>query len=749
MKSLLKTSVAALAMSCACNAANAQQATQAETSANPDASKGVSEIVVTAQRRSEPGQTVPVSIQTVDAGRLKTLAVQDTTDLPALVPGLTLARSGGGSESIFIRGIGAGGSVQKYVDGINEVYGNFPSVLTDIASVEVDKGPQSTLFGRNATGGVVQFTTKEPSSKPAADLTLGYANYNTFTANGYVTGGLAPGLKTSLSAYYVDQHDGWGVNFANGTKTYTNKQFTIRSKTVWDITDDFRATLTLNYNYLRTDVGNTISPAVSVPQIWDLVNSRYVTIPGRYNLNSDYTPYGTNRYGIVGLRLEKELGSVNLLSITSYQRNHAYLHLDYDGTPASFMGIDRTDIGTAWTQEFQLQSKDNSPVKWVAGLFYLSNFSDLKPYTFSGFGASAIFDVPTGEGLNIYATTGLQSYAAFGQATIPIFERTKLTLGARYTIDHLSISGYTSKGATVVPGSQGNSAATFRKPTFRVDLQHQFAAKIFGYASYNRGYNAGAFNNVLAGGFAGPLVPLNPETIDAYEVGLKTTLLDNHLRFNIAAYHYDYSNLQLAQYGTTTGASGASAAAARINGIDMDFEARPIPSLTISGGLQLLRSKFANYPGAPYNVFSGAPFNNLPAAGLLGATSNPFLPATNPPTIYNAAGNYTLSAPKSGANVTVQHVLRTDIGNFTSTAGLTYSGRWYADASNNFQSPPRHLINLSEQWTSSDTHTSILVFMKNVANVRYDAGINLLTPVGTLSEPGAPRTYGVTVSHHF
>lgn len=702
------------------------------TTATPTApadSNGLQDIVVTAQRRSQSSQRVPVSVAAFDPQKLASTSAASTSDLPLLVPGLTIQRGGGGSESIFIRGVGNGGTVLKYVDGILQVYGGTPTVFNNLAALEVDKGPQSTLFGRNATGGVIQFNTKDPTSKPTLDVTLGYSNFNTFTGSGYASTAITPTLKTDIGIYYNDQKDGWGKNLATGHDVYNGKDFAVRSKTVWEPSSSFKATLTFDYKYLRTAVGNAVRPAKGIPFLYNEITGTTFTVPGKYDVNTDYDPYGTQRTGIVGLRLEDDLGPFRALSLTSYQRNTSFLHLDYDGTTIPFFNIDRTDQGRAWTQEFQLLSQPSSPVQWVAGLYYLSNDSNMSPFAFKGLGASAVFGAPDGEPFKIYADSGLTSYAAFGQATIPIFSHTKMTFGGRYTIDKVSIEGFTESGDTIVAGSQGGASKTFHRGTFRADIQQDFSSQIHGYFSFNRGYNAGGYNAVQPGGFSPANISVvNPETINAYEVGLKTQLLDNKLRFNIAAFQYDYSNLQQQVY-ESGGLATINAAAARIRGIDIDFEARPIRSITISGGFGYLSSKFTKYPNAP--IYSYA------ANGALISTAG------------DAAGNYTVSAPKFGYNVAVRHSLETNAGEFASSVTMTYSSKWYADASNNFAEPKHYLVNLTETWTLKDRKTSITAFAKNLGNVYYDQGINLLTPVGAFSEPGAPRTFGFSVTRHF
>ncbi len=227
--------------------APAAEAAPAE-SADSEQSVGLSEVVVSARRHSESGQTVPISIAAFDAAQLQSAGASSTSDLPLLVPGVTLQVSGQ-AAMIYIRGLGnaAGTAVPIFVDGVYQAYPTAGFVFNNLANVEVDKGPQGTLFGRNSTGGVVQFLTKAPSATPSATVDLSYANYNTATTSLYATTGIAPGLATDLAFYYNNQSQGWGRNLANNNEAYKRGDLAWRSKTRWEISDSANATLTVSY----------------------------------------------------------------------------------------------------------------------------------------------------------------------------------------------------------------------------------------------------------------------------------------------------------------------------------------------------------------------------------------------------------------------------------------------------------------------------------------------------------------------
>lgn len=713
---------------------NPNPAVTANPSTTPGDHAGLGEIVVTAQRRAESAQRVPVAVAAFSADSLKTKGAASNDDLPFLIPGLTVQPSGS-SSPIFLRGVGnagvgnSGSAVLTFIDGVLQPYNTGSTVFNNVASIEVDKGPQGTLFGRNATGGVLQITTKEPSFKPAADIAFGYGNFDTINASAYVTTGLGARVATDLSFYYNNQRDGWGKNFATGKDVYNKKDLALRSKTLFDVSDSTKIHLIMDYRTSDGAVGTDIGPSLAQPVLFNEITSEPLVIPHWYNVDANFQPAYFTKEGGIALKVDTDFGPFRGMSITSYRRNFVGLNIDYDGSPIDFFDLRRRDNASNETQEFQLLSPEGSKIKWVLGAFYYHLESSMEPFGFGGPAGSIVFGAPEGQAYNIFADSALTSYAVFGQGTVTLLPDTRLTLGARYTIDKTSIDGHTAFDTTPVPGTQGSARKTYRKPTFRAILEHNFTRDVMVYASYNRGYNSGGYNLVNTGGFAaGMIQPVAPETIDAYEVGIKSEFLDHRLRFNASGFWYNYKNLQQQIY-VSGGLTTVNAAAARIRGIDAEIEARPFPDLTLSGGLEYLDSKFTRYPDAPIYTLAAD-------GALLGGTGD-------------ASGNYTPNAPKFSYNVAGTYTLRTGIGKFETSANATYTGAWYGDAGNNFKEPGHYLVNLSETWTSGDTKTQIALWMKNAGNRYYDAGLNFLTPVGVVGNPGAPRTYGFTVTRHF
>ncbi len=697
---------------------------------------GLAEVTVTAQRRAESSQQVPISVAAFSPDDLKTIGASSTDDLPSMVPGLTLQPTGA-SRPIFLRGVGnnnnsnVGSAVLIFIDGVYYPYqfGNLP--YNNVSSVEVDKGPQGTLFGRNATGGVIQITTRDPQSAPSANLEVGYANFNTQSASAYLTGGLTDRIAADLSVDYSDQKDGWGRNLATGQDIYTAKNLALRDKMLFHFSADTQ--LRLTFDYLTSDAngnsGIVFVPAVNYPNLFNEVTRQPFPISGRYNADSNYQPGYTVRQMGASARFDTSLGALRGVSITSWHTQRTSLYIDYDGTPTPFFNIYRFDNRSAETQEFQLLSAEDSLIKWVSGLYFYNDTGRMQPFQFGGIGGSAVFRAPAGEPFDIVASDRVTSYAAFGQATIPLPSNSDLTLGARYTIDQRYIDGYTMRGPAISPGSGGQLSKAFRKPTYRVMLDHHFTNDLMAYVSYNRGFNSGYFNQVSVAGFGPGADPaVNPEIMDAYEIGEKSEWLDHRLRLNTSGFWYQYKNLQQQVYEGSALVT-VNAAAARIRGLDVELEARPATALTLAAGLEYLDAKFISYPNAP--IYSIAPNGALVSAPGDAAGDNiPYAPKYS----YNIRGTYDIASP---------------IGDFSTTAALSYTGSWYGDPGNLYRQPGRALVNVSETWTSSEGRASVSAWAKNVGNKYYDAGINVLSPVGVIGGAGGPRTYGVTVGYRF
>ncbi|HKX77895.1 MAG TPA: TonB-dependent receptor [Novosphingobium sp.] len=702
---------------------------------------GLEPIIVTAQKRKESAQQVPIAISTFTAAAVENMGIKTTADLPLLVPGFTFAPAGG-ALNYYLRGVGTGtnnpgveSEVSTFVDGVYMPFQlNNLQAFNSIVSIEVDKGPQGTLFGRNATGGVIQITTKDPSFKTEFDAEVGYGNYDSVTSSLYVTSPISDKVAADVALHYYNQMDGFGKNLFNGKDIFKRKGFAARSKWLFNLSDATTVRITADYGESEGDDGSVVKPAVKNGTIFNIINGTNDFIPGFFNINSDNQPGWEGKQGGLSMKLDTDFGWARFVSITAWRKMRNEFHVDYDGTPIPFAPLLLIARDEAESQEFQLLSPDDSKLKWVIGTFLYNESGATDPFRFGGvlgqiisgqFGGPA---VP----ISIVDFNKTRSYAVYGEATAKLASDTRLTLGLRYTIDQKKIRGQslfdTSPVQTPVPGTQGNQTKNYYRPTWNVAFDHNFSPDFLAYASYRRGFHSGTFNSNNFGFSPEANPALDPEIIDAFEAGFKSEWLDRKLRINASAFYYKFKDLQLQLYEGGAVVTD-NAAKADIKGVDVDITARPISSLTLSAGFEYLDAKYKDYPSA--TIYSLAP------NGALVQSEG------------SASGRRLTKAPKISYNIVANHELSTGIGTFNTNVALFYNSGAYQDPGNFYKEPSYYVLNLSEKWTAPDGNVDVTIWAKNLTDTLYNYDVVLVEGVGPVGNAAPPRTYGVTLGFHF
>lgn len=693
-------------------------------------SSGVEDIVVTAQRREENLQDVPIAITAISARTLEAQGVSGVANLGQLTPGLNIARDTQAPQ-IFIRGVGttAVGPGQEssnavYVDGI---YIGTPAAafipFNNIERIEVLKGPQGTLFGRNATGGLIHIVTRDPSFTTKAQASVGYGNYDTIEDRLYLSTGLTDGLAIDGALYYRNQGNGWGKNFFTGKDVYRSREFAARSKLLWNLSDTTTIRVSGDYAKGKSDLNARQLTAGSV------ASGGRTQVGGFYDINSnigyglDYTSKG------VSARIEQELPWARIVSLTGYRTDSVDYILDVDATPLSVLEATPVHYSTRQlTQELQLQALPGSRVQWIAGLYYLRGSVDLGPVRRFGSTQAAI-----GGYFDAFARQVTKSYSAFAQATVPLGERTRLTAGGRYTIDKRALTGYEIT-ALNIRRNIVDTGREWKSPTWRFSLDHDLTDGALVYASYSRGFKSGMYSPFTA---TSPAV--SPEKIDAYEVGTKLDLLDRTLRLNLSAYYYDYKDLQLTvRIGATNVAFNA--ASARVKGLDAELIATPVRGLTLRGGLNLLDGQYGAFPNAPFT---------LPAPAICG---NPPVQAPGPRTGGNAtcsgdaSGNRMIQAPKFTYNLGANYKLETGVGDFTADVGLYHNSGYFFEPDNRLRQRPYSVVNAQLSWMPVQ-HYRVSLWANNILGEKYFTYLS--STVTDAYTPAAPSTYGATLAFDF
>ena len=683
------------------------------------------EIVVTSQRRPENLQAVPLSVTVASGTELLNAGVTDTGSLSLAFPGLSYTQTGN-SATPFIRGVGtttasAGteSSVATYVDGvyISSVNASLFD-LNNVERVEVLMGPQGTLFGRNATGGVIQIITKDPSYKPSADLKVDFANYRTSSGSFYGTTGLGDAVAINLAAYGTNQADGWGTDLTTGQPSFTRHDFGARSKLLWNPADGTRILFAADYNRTRNEDGlgwHAIPPAVGVDG-----TTRYNGFYNTYDNPNDFTDVSQTGLSVTA---EQDLGLARLVNITSWRNVSAAEGFDEDATPLPIVGVNSSMHDRTITEELHLLSKDGVRIPWIAGIYYFDDLSAYDPVTLTG-----LFAAPL-DGTRISSSQRSKSYAVFGQVTPQIAAGTHLTLGARYTDDQRAVTGSTLglAGPGTIDLGTASQSTTWKKPTWRVALDHQFTPDIMGYISDDRGFKSGVYN-ILTYSAA----PVNPETLDAYQIGVKSEFDDHRVRLNAGAFYYDYKDIQIEITGTG-GLELVNAAAAKMRGIDVDFTLLPIDALTLRGGIERMKGYYTNFNNAPFLSPNLGP-GGVPVGG-------------NSQTGGDASGLDTVRTPKGTATLSADYRVSMPGGTLNFVISDYYNSGFAWDPDSRLRQSSYDVLNASVDWRVDRSGWDVRLWGRNLAGTQYCRFATATALLDSCS-PAPPRTYGITLSAH-
>jgi iron complex outermembrane receptor protein len=684
----------------------------------------LAEIVVTAQKRAENLQDVPIAISTVSGAQLAALAATNITAIADMTPGLQMTTSQG-SLAPHIRGVGSDipnveNSVALYLDG---VYVASPSAallsLNNVQQIETLKGPQGTLFGRNATGGALLVETRDPTESFSSNMDVSYGNFQTSMLNGYVAGGLAPDLAADLAVHVSHQGEGYGRNLDTGSAVYqTNLDLALRSKWVWAPTDTDTVHLIMDFarrygsaasaDYIPTGTYPSVLqyPPVTTP------------VPHPYDMNTFLDPSDSLDSGGVSLRLDHLMSWAKLVSISAYREQSFDVQFDITLTPATsireplpfppFEVIVPLPTVNALTndkqvsQEFQLVSPDNTALPWltwVTGLYY---FYDLA------------------QQVNSFAEVKTNSYSGFGETHIEFLPGTHLTLGLRYTDEEKALSvtpGYT--GAPLTP----SPTSWFSQLTYRLGLDHKFNNGVMIYASKDLGFKSGGYNSTE------PSLPkFDPEILKAYEVGAKSEFLDHKLRLNAAAFYYDYTDIQLTKLTTTNQVQFYNGPPATSYGADLDLTAQVTQGLRLDLGASYIHDRFTSgTPLVQYNV------------------PNPPFPGGSTPFFASADGNQLPYTPQWTANLGLSYQIPTPTGDWTLDAQYLHNSGWFAEADNQLHQPAYENVNAGLHWHLNNGPYTVSLWCRNLTNalVYTSAAGNFLA---SLAQYAPPRTYGIEFS---
>ncbi len=600
-------------------------------------------MVVTATRIERSLQDVPVAVSVVDAKQISAAPSADAAGLSTIVPTVNFRTSASNKDaSVFIRGVGTIStspgvepSVSTVLDGVVlSRPGQATLELLDLQRIEVLRGPQGTLFGKNASAGVISIVTKAPSRTFSGFADLGYFDGNDSGAEKRVRLGVAGPLSNRLRASLVGLFNDWDgnvTNVANGATLNASERYGARARIEADLTDDITLTLTGDYLRGRVTTPNgviTSTTRTAYPTGDKTPNPAFAAAlrPVRASkdnreINSDMETYAKDdNYGI-SAQLDAGLGEHTLTSITAYRGWKNTQEQDADRLGRPYVEFPRlADRGTLDFSQFSEELRISSPAggmfEYVAGLYYLyakddeTYRRDVTRCAMSDEDAVATGATPcNADGSDTTEDFGRAEYdttnhnvSLFGETTINILETLRGVAGLRLTRDSVEYShARTSTQEMAIPGvnpAYESSHSTDRiGVSGRIGPQFDVTDKLATYATYSRGYKGPAFN-VFFNQQERDTIALDPETSNSYEIGAKSRILRDRLSANLAGFYTQYNDYQANFFDTVAGQVVTrliNAGEVSTRGIELDLTAQPIKGLTISAAGAWIKARIDSF----------------------------------------------------------------------------------------------------------------------------------------------------------
>jgi iron complex outermembrane receptor protein len=701
----------------------------AQTAARPTGQTTVETIVVTAEKRTQTLETVPASISAFSAATLANLQINNVSDLGTEVPNLYFGQSNG-VEEIGMRGVTINTTnaqidpvIALYVDGVYQPrVTSMNMLLSDLDSIEVLRGPQGTLYGRNATGGVINVITKKPTDTFQAGATALGGNYGRYMFKGYVSGPINDMVDLRLSGI-VDNREGYGENLTTGSHGDSHEwsgKVAIRIRPTSNVVVDLSA-----YHLNTSAVGAETYPVTPIggPNITALPLADQITTDKPWQTYDGINGHNsTEQTGVTATVAWSVAPNIQLKSISGYVQSHYRDEYNSDGTPANLIIIMSDYPSTFFSQEFDLNATFWNRLDTVAGLYYshekLDNHSlDSFPIGEPGFGAPP-FDI------NIDMPQVATSEAAFLDLTYHVTHRLRLLGGVRQTSDVTSVKqtfdlinagGYVCED---LPGRLSNPSTTGR-----LGAQYDIGPTTMAYGQWQSGFKAGGYNFSICGN------QFQPETIQAWEGGVKGRYFDGRLSLRASAFYYDYTNMQVQE---VTGVSAVISNAGRstIYGAEFEGTAKPAEPVTLDWGLTWLHARYNNF-----------------------VSINTALPQPSP--VENLAGNTLLMAPDYTVHAGINYLISLgSAGDLTLRGEIFHSDTVYFTPfdENISKQSPYTLENFFVTYRPAGSRFEFMAFAKNIGNAAYQISgytLGAFFPNSGYGMWGDPRTYGLQVSAHF
>lgn len=751
----------------------------------------LNDMVVTAQRKSENVQSVPMSINAVSAFDMGNHHITSANDLNQEIPGLQITNPHGNSQPIFsLRGISASdytsnqsSPIGVYLDetylGASTTHG---LSFFDLERVEVLKGPQGTLYGKNTTGGAINLISRTPDLY--ADLEtkarIGYGNFQDRELTASSETALLPGRLAIRAAVDYKNDDGWFKNPLGPNMSQTNRgagRITLNSKLSERLDAVFK--LLIARSDARTTTPRTVG-AVPIPGLGmsNLVGYVRPTSLGFREGEINYVGHNQVDFNHASLRLSYDANKLKFISVSSWYDTEFHDNQDSDGSPLSLLEINWGHKGKAFSEDLRMESNWGGPFSMIGGVYFGYEKAAMSN-TYRFFKDSPVIvaavDPGTANLLSQFGiidhrmTTETISTSLYGQGRYQFTERFGMDLGARFTTDqnrlkYLNISHLDQAGNPLgswLPGNNSGIEAPFLPPAFggvyldgaytqastsprselnknvsgKINLDYTLSKNIMAYTGYSRGYRNGSFNSGLfySATSLAQTGYTKPETINAYELGIKSDWLDERLRLNLAGYYYDYQNQQIVN---VVGASSQllNAGGSQIYGLESALIARPIERLRLSLGTNLMHSEYKKLSLANTQT------------------------TTIPDDMLNLAGNQLIAAPNFQLTGAIEYSIQPFRGGMVDlgVSGSYQSRQWFSAYNSspgyeNIGQAPYGLMKTYLTISDATDHVSLNFHVDNLLDEDYNAyAINVASGFGyNFFQPGPPRRFGLDLNIRF
>lgn len=717
---------ASIAVLCSVSATGVAYAADDAAQAPVQASQ-VDEVIVTAQKKSENLQKVPISVTALNEAALTRSGVTSLDSIQRYAPGLTMSTVGSGFVSYtYMRGSGTNqidsGSDPSVAFFVDEVYitgtAGLQFDLFDVARVEVLKGPQGTLFGRNAAAGAISITTKRPDADFNGAFAVDAGNYGAYTGRATVTGPLtADGKVLFRISGALKEHGPYTHNLAGGDDP--GDIHSAGGRAQLEFVGD-NATFLLSADALSARNGMTNQFLASASKAAFIAAADLPLLPaGESFYNHFYNVDGHENQDVFGVtgRLEMDTPLGKLTSISAYRSNSFDRVQDQDGTVLASYQLNSNEHDKSFSQELRL-SNDWNQLHWLAGVYYYNNKTDRQDTILAGPNfATVAFRNTTSIDRNAIKT---ESYAAFAQLTYNLTPELSVTAGGRYTHDQKEDNRFVQRFGGVPYTVDPSATWSSFDPSFGVN--YQVAPSVLLYASYRRGFKSGGFQTLLPVTAALAAAPFAPERVNSYEAGIKSEWFDRRLRANVSIFRAEVTNQQILRTVVTAGVSNNvidNAGRTKTDGVDIALTATPLSGLRLEANATFQRARFTKFDS---NGVSFAGKSQLRSPDYTGSY----------------AAEYTFDLGESGGlTARVEYTYQSEV--FFDTANTALPGVYQ---------PGYGLVNARLTYAPARANWEVAVWGKNLGGEEYYRNIAVSGVTG-LGVPGDPTTYGVALRLNF